>query len=114
MLTRIACWTGFVLIVTVVCGACSSASGPVSGSSANEQTCRVHHVPLVTVDAFGPPDRVIVDPGIVEVDAVKRYPNFIPSGISLRRTVDYPIPRKVTYCPKCEEAVKAIPNLHRI
>jgi hypothetical protein len=69
---------------------------------------------MVTVDGFASLEGVIVDPGIVEANALKRYPNFISSGSYLKRTADHPVPRKFTYCPKCEEAVKAIRGLKRI
>lgn len=69
---------------------------------------------LVTIDGFGAPEGVIVDPGIIEANALKRYPHFIPSGSSLHRNADHPVPRKLSYCPKCEEAVKTIPGLKRI
>ncbi len=115
MLTRTICRLGFAVVVVGLCFACSDLSGPVATSSSPAQEiCSVHHVPLVTVDGFASPEGVIVDPGIVEANAVKRYPHFIPSGSYLKRTADHPVPRKLTYCPKCEEAVKAILALNRI
>jgi hypothetical protein len=103
------------VVVLGLCVACSDLSGPVvTSASPAEEICSVHHVPLVTLDGFASPEGVIVDPGIVEANAAKRYPHFIPSGSYLKRTADHPVPRKLTYCPKCEEAVKAIPGLKRI
>jgi hypothetical protein len=115
MLTRTISRTVFALVVAGLCVACGNVFRPtVANLSFAQDVCSVHHVPLVAVEGFTSPDGVIVDPGIVEANAVKRYPHFIPSGSSLRRTADHPVPRKLTYCPKCEEAVKAIPGLKRI
>jgi hypothetical protein len=71
-------------------------------------------VSLITIDGFGSAEGVLVDPGIVEANALKRYPHFISSGSSLRRTADHRVPRNLTFYPKCEQAVKAIPSLKRI
>jgi hypothetical protein len=68
----------------------------------------------LTVNGFGAPTGVIVDPGIIEVQALSRYPHFIQSGGSLDRTTDHPMPRMITYCAKCEAAVKTIRGLKRI
>src|SRR5688572_15962179 len=115
MLTRTLCHMGFSLAVAGLGVACSNSSGPaVRNPSPAQEICRVHHLPLVTVEGFGAPEGVIVDPGIAEANALKRYPHFIQSGSSLRRTANHPVPEKLTYCPKCEEAVKAIPSLKRI
>jgi hypothetical protein len=86
-------------------------------TSTGQQLCSHHHIPLVTVDGFkyaGAPLPPIEPTG--EFDRVMRCN---PNGIGLYESLKCPNRyywkhAKVTYCPKCEEAIqqwcKAHPN----
>ena len=112
MLTHTVCRSARAMAVTlaVVTAACSAGPAIPRGKA----MCRVHRAPLITVQGFSAAPGVIVDPGVIEVKALSRYPHFIPSGESLRRSADHPARRQITYCPKCEAAVKTIRGLQRI
>jgi hypothetical protein len=115
MLARATCTTAATLIFATLWIGCGDLPSSATGSSSSTvERCRVHHVPLVTVHGYMSSPPIIVDPGIVEVNAERRYPHFIPSGFYLNRTSGHSVPIEFTYCPKCEEAVKHIPGLIRI
>ena len=115
MFTRATCTAAAVLLFVGLCIGCSELSSSANTSSSSvEKICRVHHVPLVAVHGYMSDPRIIVDPGIVEVKAMRRYPHFIPSGLYLARSHDHSFKVEFTYCPQCEEAVKHIPGLIRI
>ena len=78
-------------------------------SRSGQTLCAKHHVPLVSVRAYGAPvyrDRVILvnDNSLLYSGvALSNVPNPIPVDVSLRPTGILRRPMTISYCPLCEK-----------
>lgn len=72
--------------------------------------CAKHHIPLITRIAYGVPEKSNVitlnhyGAGI-QAKKMECNPNYVPFEMSFKRDKHHTVANKVTYCPKCEDAV---------